>query len=905
MLDHGDSIIPQNSSAGLRRNFAVLELALSTSSSVATGGGGDHFEEHVAAFFLGLLLVRTTPPILTDSSIVSVQLQTNHLGWCTDDMLIIGETSAGERRQLAMQVKRTFKISTSDAECCKTFQGMWQDFQADHRFNGSCDRLALVTLRGTDALLQHFNSLLDCAEAAADSEDFNRRLSLEGYISKRAKKQNEVVRTILNDSTASPLNEDCYWRFLRTINVVSFDLNTKTSQTEAGLLGLLSFSASATSDPQAAARATWAKLIQCVAEGRPKAKSYTREQLPCDLQQSHSAVSTAHNRDLLALVDHGMTVRRNIRSTIGGTYEIDRSSHVLEIIDHLREHQVVVVSGPAGSGKSALAKQVADKIDSNRPVLAFQAVEFATGHIDESLANAQTNLNAQRLFSLLSGHDKKLILIESVERLLENDIRDAFSHLLQLALDDQSIQLIFTVRDYSLETVRSALLSPASLAHTVFYVPFIADEALDKIQRDVPSLGPPLRDTQLRSFLRTPYLLDMASRLDWSGTTLPQSVLGFREKCWKELIRVDHFSAGGLPGRRERAFLDIAYRRARELRPFVRPDDPDHEAIDALRKDSLLECSHESTGMFAVSHDVLEDWAILHWLNDQFSVKESSPSEMAGTVGGYPALRRSLRRWLGEMFYVVPKDACEFVIRTIGDEDLPAYFRDDCLVSALLSETACDLLEGCQVGIASGDNALLIRIIHMLRTACKETPRWLDVPGLPSQMLVATGGGWEPTLNLVLCLLHDLLPRHGLLILGLLEDWATQVAWNNLTPAGFEAAGPVAGALLPQFDEYGQGEARKRLLKVVCKIPQAVPQFPEIIEQARTFDQDDLIASDLAELILGGLFSGHVCQHFPDKVFALVNSRLRLTEADLDRGAGMAYSGRLSVDQNFGLSTLR
>ena len=900
-LDHSDSLSPCNFTDGLRTNFLTLEVDLSMPSPVATGGGGDHFEEHVAAFLLGLLLVRTTPPILTDTSIVSVHLQTNHLGWRTDDILIIGETSAGERRQLAMQVKRTFNISTTDADCCKTFQGMWQDFQAGHRFNSSRDRLALVTLRATDALLRHFNSLLDCAEAATDSEDFNRRLSLHGHISKRAKSQNNVIRTILKDDAASPLNEDLYWRFLRAINVLSFDLNTKTSQTEAAVLGLLSLSATATSDPQAAARATWAKLIQCAAEGRPKAKSYKRANLPRDLQQSHSAVSTAHSHDLLVLVDHGKTVRRNIRSTIGGTYEIDRSSHVLEIIDQLREDQVVVVSGPAGSGKSALAKHVADKIDSNRPVLAFQAVEFATAHIDETLANAQTKLNGQRLFSLLSGHDKKLILIESVERLLEHGIRDAFFHLLQLALDDQSIQLVITVRDYSLETVRAALLSPVSLVHTVFDVPFISDEELDKIQRDVPSLGPPLRDSQLRSFLRTPYVLDMASRLDWSGVTLPQSVLGFRAKCWKELIKVEHLSARGMPGRREKAFLDIAYRRATELRPFVRPEDPDHEAIDALRRDSLLECPPNSTGFLAVSHDVLEDWAILHWLNDQFAVQESAPSEMAEAVGGYPALRRAFRRWLGEMFYVVPNDTCEFVIRTLGQENLPAYFRDDCLVSALLSEKARDFLEGCRVRITSGDIALLIRIIHILRTACKESPRWLNVPGLPSQMLVATGAGWEPTLNLVSSLLDGLLPRHGLLILGLLEDWATQVAWNTLTPAGIQEAGPIAGALLPQFDGYGQGDARKRLLKVVSKIPQAVPQFGEIVERSRTCDQDDLIASDLAELILGGIFGGHVCQHFPDKVMALVNSRLRLTEADLDRSAGAAFSGRLSVDQNFGI----
>ena len=51
---------------------------MSISSPIATGGGGEHFEQHVAAFSLGLLLVRAVPPILTDTSVVEVHLQTQH-----------------------------------------------------------------------------------------------------------------------------------------------------------------------------------------------------------------------------------------------------------------------------------------------------------------------------------------------------------------------------------------------------------------------------------------------------------------------------------------------------------------------------------------------------------------------------------------------------------------------------------------------------------------------------------------------------------------------------------------------------------------------------------------------------------------------------------------------------------
>jgi hypothetical protein len=66
-------------------------------SPEATSGAGTFFEQHVNATFLALLLVRGIPPILTDCQLEEAHFQTEHLGWKTDDVLLVGLNGAGEK----------------------------------------------------------------------------------------------------------------------------------------------------------------------------------------------------------------------------------------------------------------------------------------------------------------------------------------------------------------------------------------------------------------------------------------------------------------------------------------------------------------------------------------------------------------------------------------------------------------------------------------------------------------------------------------------------------------------------------------------------------------------------------------------------------------------------------------
>ena len=876
--------------------------AKSVASPVSSGGGGEQFEQHVAGLSLALLLVRGMPPVLTDTSVVEVHLQTGHKGWRTDDLLLVGERSDGSRRRLALQARRRFVVSAGDDNCRKTVLGMWDDFSSDG-FEASQDQLAVVTLHGTSTLLGDFVSLLECARASLDANDFRHRLSLDGLLSAKAKDQDRDIRLILTEGATEAPDDDAYWRFLRTVNVLSFDLNTSTSQTEAWVLSLLAACMVDGGGSNEAAQATWEALLACAGKGKPSARSYARGDLPADLRKRHLPVSREDRSGLTALIEHGRTVRDGIRSTLGDGYAIERYGEVQSLARKLAEHQVVIVSGAAGTGKSALARELVAQSEDRYPVLSFLAVEFATAHVDETLANAQTPLNLQRLLALLAGHDRKVVFVDGVERLLERSVRDGFYQLLQLARRDASAQFLLTVRDYSLETVRNALI-PADVRPEIFEVPALTDGELDDVGEGVPTLAQPLGKGTLRALLRTPYLLDLASQLTWGEAPLPATMREFRRKVWRELIRAEDRASGGMPRRREEAFLDIAWRRAVELRSFVRSAVGDAEALEALHRDSLVAASRDSSAVYTLSHDVLEDWGVLQRIEDRFAESGGSPTALAEVVGGYPALRRGLRQWLAERFEYRSDEAQSLVLGAIAHDGLPAHFRDDCVVAALLSESAVAFIEACRPRIIGGDLALLDQVTHVLRVACRESPKWLDVPGLPSQLLEPTGAGWASTLRLVLDLLEALLPERAQLVLALVEDWARQIDWRNSSPEGVSDAGVIASRLLREFKDYDFEDARERVLKVVVKIPGAVPLFKDLMERARTCSHEDLTAFGLLDLVLTKPEGGSVCRDYPDEVIALLDARLRLSDTDRKReraGYGPAMD---EVDNGFGVRGL-
>jgi hypothetical protein len=331
--------------------------------------------------------------------------------------------------------------------------------------------------------------------------------------------------------------DDEFWQFLKVIHVLSFDLNTSTAQTEVWVKTLLAYT-TVDQDKVGAATASWRELLELVGSAMPTAGSCTRDQLPESLRQRHSGIGSAEQTALQALKDHSATIFNGIHDSVGDTLVIRRDQLVTQLFERLEEDRVVVVSGPAGHGKSVLGNHAVEILHRDPSSIAFRAEEFATSHLDGTLHRAQVGVGAERLLALLAGQGRKLLMVESVERLLEASVRDAFSDLLALAKHDQSWRIILTCRDYSIDVVRSSFLEHAGLPHAVVSIPQLTDGELNQAVDAFPKLRRPATNAMLRRLFHSPYLLDKAARMQWpEDQPLPQDERSSRRKVWRELVR--------------------------------------------------------------------------------------------------------------------------------------------------------------------------------------------------------------------------------------------------------------------------------------------------------------------------------------------------------------------------------
>lgn len=550
---------------------------------------------------------------------------------------------------------------------------------------------------------------------------------------------------MLEQATNGTIPEDRLFQFFRVLDFVHLDFGSSASAAEASIRTILQIAADAT--PGAPATGSWCEIVTATQAWAGRAQSVTASDVAKEIGWPTSPRSAPFEKELEALRDTTDVVLRRVTSSIQGV-EVQRVEAEAALLDAVTLGGFVIVSGEPGVGKSALAGRVFNSFRKDGITLAFRPGMLGSGgHINQALLpHGQT---AARLLSTGALYARNVILIESAERFLEmaDAERDAFRDLLATLGEDPNWVVVITCRSFAVETFRSAFLGDTARAVSVLHVPEFTDRDLAVVSSAIPALSVPLSVPRLRGLLRNPFFLGMAARMTWTAP-FPTDARGFRQRVWSQVVRRDEYQDSGMPTRRGNAFLEVVRRRARSLEAYVPCDDLDPSVVQELRRDMLVAASPENPDALAPADDVLEDWALQHWIETEFILAGRNPTAFFARIGTHPAIRRAFRVWLSEWLDVAFGEATDWALGVIRGNGYPKHWVDDTVTAALLSHAGGQFVERIAGEEGHRPSALLHQLLHLTRVACRRLPSATREPHLVgTHVLLPEGAAWEALLG--------------------------------------------------------------------------------------------------------------------------------------------------------------
>jgi hypothetical protein len=909
-------------SAQANRTRAILAgqkaVMADVASPLSTGAGGPTFEARVQGAFLASMLTGTPCPCLPLADIRELRFQARQLGYATDDLVAKTSTADGQQHRLLCQIKRTVTPSRFDSEFREFLASAWADFSSTERFDVQRDAIALITGPQSSRVVEHLRPILEWARHSATASEFFSKVRAPRFSSKGKRDFVDTITAILAEVSPHPVDEASLWRFFRVFHLLAYDYDIEYGQDEARLISMLRLAKNPLCVESESS--LWAQIIvfgQVLNQNAGTLSWLTMgEDLPPVLRnafRSDGPVTKAQS--LRRLAEHTELTLRGISAEFAPGVTLQRSALVDSALEQIESAQVLLVTGDAGDGKSVVAKQVLDHMARNGvPVFAFRIEEFEAPHIHQALVQMGVQDTLEELSARFALLPRRVLLVDSVERLFELGSRDAFAQLLDSVARDRSWRIILSVRSQSLDLLVSHVLPRSGAPFATLSVDRLTEAELHQVVVRVPRLAAFVNDPRVADILRTPLYLRMACQaredaLDKATAMIGPS--GLRRYLWREVVERPAYQRDGLPVRRRITFVALAVRRAKRMEAFVSADGLDLEALQRLASDDLV--TTNAQGLYAPAQDLLEDWALYAYIEECFVGASRPWGPFLERVGAEPATRRAFRTWLtnnipGER----AQSLADFVVDVTGDASVKQHWRDEALVAALLSDQADDFLSRIRPALVHDEGALLRRVIHLLRTACKgpneklirrlaANPRSVRLLGLALTRTV--GRGWEAVIHLLASCPELSGLRDSPVVIALLDDWTLALDPDGALPAEAEDCARLAihyFGLLTEPDVYAD-KLPEKCLDILLRVPHALPAevrslfAPTVVEGAFDERHGTRGLRLLAERALAWMACTQLCRHLPDIVIGV------LDHYPWRRSLGGRFEPHMGIEPYFGL----
>jgi hypothetical protein len=587
----------------------------------------------------------------------------------------------------------------------------------------------------------------------------------------------------------------------------------------------------------------------------------------------------------------------------GRSIKIDRRSVLSRLKDTLSRSSLVIVSGEAGVGKTAVVKDLYDEVKGSAPFFVFKATEFNVSHVNQLLKD----YGAFTFSDFIREHEdfaEKYVVVDSAEKLSDLERPEVFQELLP-TLRSSGWWVLFTTRLSYLEDLKYAFIELYRTPFEPLNIPGLTQKELVDLS---PAYGFSLPENErLRELLQNPFYLNEYLRIDPKGSGTA-SYAEFREAIWNRQIARSSYQKDNIHRKREERFLEIARRRAASGRFFVTIEEHD-EALRQLASDEIIKFDSNAGGYF-ITHDIYEEWALERTIERSFRGL-SDYGQFYQVIGDALAIRRAFRGWLSEKLATNDGDAARLIEATVSDNAIPQHWKDESIVAALLSGYSGafiqffekKLLEPPPKIVEEGasstavrtfssryvyDRSLLHRVLFLLRLACKEVDQELlrvvetvqnEQFGLSAFVTKPKGSGWSSVIRFLNKHKEEIGLLYMHVVLPMLDDWnrynkqgettkaATQIALYYLAKLTKDGEFPYSsrsevGEQLIQVLLSGSGEVKEELgaifKDVVARknVTHRGRYYDLVTTALSSIDKSEIVAASLPKQViaLAGLF---------------------------------------------------
>lgn len=591
------------------------------------------------------------------------------------------------------------------------------------------------------------------------------------------------------------------------------------------------------------------------------------------------------------LRNHADNILGQIQTNInfnGRNLEVDRDNKLTEL--RVASQQIVILSGIAGVGKTVLIKKFYNELEKKIPFYIFKATEFELNNIKE----LSKDFDICEFIKVHEAESKKIIVIDSSEKLLDIKNLDPFKEFLS-ALIRGGWKVVFTTRDNYVEDLNYQFIEIYNLIPLNINISKLELKESISIS-DEYSFSLP-QDSKLLELIRIPFYLNEYLKFYTENEELDYRI--FKEKLWNKNIIKSKPS-------REQCFINVAYERANNGQFFVQTG-CETSALEELVKDGIL--GYETAGYF-ITHDIYEEWSLEKTIERGF-INRNANEEFFTNIGQSLPIRRSYRKWLSEKLLLEDRDVISFIEETIENENIEQFWKDETLISVLLSNYSGGFFSLFEEKLLLNNNSLLKKISFLLRIACKEVDYELfKALGIKNSSAISAeeiftkpkGQGWQEFIRFAFHNKESIGINGINYILPIISDWNNKIKKGDTTKLSSLIALYFYEMIIEQDIYYSQDNNMNRLLQTILngsyEIMNELRQIIEqIIKQKWNNYRDPYYG--LSNIILTELEGVIICNVLPESVLKLAD----LFWTDHEKDNQLFDCSPLELGHHFGLKS--